>query len=327
MATALASLRHASFSQDSINGDVLLGVKIAELGKVACFSGPDGKPRYATITPAFVDALLSHAGSRSIPVHWTHDYKQGNGDALHAKVGKLKDIRKDSEGNPIADLHLAPGQYKETALWNAEHDPENMMLSPVFSYDPSDKDSTPLDFQAADLVECGAATTALFSALPDANQQTQKTNTMDINELIAALGDPAVKTALKAILDSHEEAAPAAPDTAEMEATAGVTADDKKPEDDNQPALMAAFARCNRAIKRQLETAKGEAVVLAEAKFTAALGSGKFTLPAAPAAKDEVEEAIAAQISAGAKDRSTAIFRLAKDKPEIYNSARKAGKL
>ena len=326
MATALASLRHASFSQDSINGDVLLGVKIAELGKVACFAGPDGKPRYATITPAFVDALLSHAGNRSIPVHWTHDYKQGNGDALHAKVGKLKDIRKDGEGNPIADLHLAPGQYKETALWNAEHDPENMMLSPVFSYDPADKESKPLDFQAADLVECGAATTALFSALSDTTQPTN-TNTMDINELIAALGDPAVKTALKAILDSHEEAAPAAPDTAEMEATAGVTDADKKPEDDKAPAMMAAFARCNRAIKRQLEASKAEAVVLAEAKFTAALGAGKFSLPTAPAAKDEVEEAIAAQIAAGASNRNIALFRLAKDKPEIYNAARKAGKI
>jgi hypothetical protein len=320
MATALASLRHASFSQDSINGDVLLGVKIAELGKVACFSGPDGKPRYATITPAFVDALLSHAGSRSIPVHWTHDYKQGNGDALHAKVGKLKDIRKDSEGNPIADLHLAPGQYKETALWNAEHDPENMMLSPVFSYDPSDKDSTPLDFQAADLVECGAATTALFSAAQTQTQTQTKMTDEDKIEVAKMIAD--------ALAAANKPAdAPVVPDTAEMEATAGVTDADKKPEDEKAPALMAAFARCNRAIKRQLETAKGEAVVLAEAKFTAALGAGKFTLPAAPAAKDEVEEAIAAQISAGAKDRSTAIFRLAKDKPEIYNSARKAGKL
>jgi len=320
MATALASLRHASFSQDSIFGDVLLGVKIAELGKVACFSGPDGKPRYATITPAFVDALLSHAGSRSIPVHWTHDYKQGNGDALHAKVGKLKDIRKDSEGNPIADLHLAPGQYKETALWNAEHDPENMMLSPVFSYDPSDKDSTPLDFQAADLVECGAATTALFSAAQTQTQTQTKMTDEDKIEVAKMIAD--------AIAAANKPAdAPVVPDTAEMEATAGVTDADKKPEDEKAPALMAAFARCNRAIKRQLETAKGEAVVLAEAKFTAALGAGKFTLPAAPAAKDEVEEAIAAQISAGAKDRSTAIFRLAKDKPEIYNSARKAGKL
>jgi hypothetical protein len=320
MATALASLRHASFSKDSIFGDVLLGVKIAELGKVACFSGPDGKPRYATITPAFVDALLSHAGSRSIPVHWTHDYKQGNGDALHAKVGKLKDIRKDSEGNPIADLHLAPGQYKETALWNAEHDPENMMLSPVFSYDPSDKDSTPLDFQAADLVECGAATTALFSAAQTQTQTQTKMTDEDKIEVAKMIAD--------AIAAANKPAdAPVVPDTAEMEATAGVTDADKKPEDEKAPALMAAFARCNRAIKRQLETAKGEAVVLAEAKFTAALGAGKFTLPAAPAAKDEVEEAIAAQISAGAKDRSTAIFRLAKDKPEIYNSARKAGKL
>jgi len=320
MATALASLRHASFSKDSIFGDVLLGVKIAELGKVACFSGPDGKPRYATITPAFVDALLSHAGGRSIPVHWTHDYKQGNGDALHAKVGKLKDIRKDSEGNPIADLHLAPGQYKETALWNAEHDPENMMLSPVFSYDPSDKDSTPLDFQAADLVECGAATTALFSAAQTQTQTQNKMTDEDKIEVAKMIAD-AISAANK------PEDAPVVPDTAEMEATAGVIADDKKPEDDKQPALMAAFARCNRAIKRQLLASKVEAVVLAEAKFTAALGSGKFTLPAAPAAKDEVEEAIAAQISAGAKDRSTAIFRLAKDKPEIYNSARKAGKL
>jgi hypothetical protein len=195
-----------------------------------------------------------------------------------------------------------------------------MMLSPVFSYDPSDKDSTPLDFQAADLVECGAATTALFSAAQTQTQTQTKMTDEDKIEVAKMIAD--------AIAAANKPAdAPVVPDTAEMEATAGVTDADKKPEDEKAPALMAAFARCNRAIKRQLETAKGEAVVLAEAKFTAALGAGKFTLPAAPAAKDEVEEAIAAQISAGAKDRSTAIFRLAKDKPEIYNSARKAGKL
>ena len=42
---------------------------------------------------------------------------------------------------------------------------------------------------------------------------------------------------------------------------------------------------------------------------------------------DELETALSAQIAAGAKDRSTAIFRLAKDKPAIYNTARAAGKI
>lgn len=41
--------------------------------------------------------------------------------------------------------------------------------------------------------------------------------------------------------------------------------------------------------------------------------------------KTKFESAISEQMSAGAKDRSTAIFRLAKDKPELYNEARKSG--
>ena len=70
-----------------------------------------------------------------------------------------------------------------------------------------------------------------------------------------------------------------------------------------------------------------KAEVASKAAATALLGKGGFVTQTGAAAKDEVEEAIAAQIGAGAKNRATAIFRLAKDKPELYNTARLAGKL
>jgi hypothetical protein len=171
---------------------IVYGCRVAELGKIACFEGSDGKPRLAKITPEFISALLSHAGNRSIPVHWTHDYTKSDNDALHAKVGALKAIRRDDAGNAIADLCLAPGEYRDKALWNATNDPTGMMLSPVFTYNKADPKSLPLDFSAADLVEQGAGVTALFSQATTQNQN----KTMDIQELLEALKDPAVKTAL-----------------------------------------------------------------------------------------------------------------------------------
>ena len=283
MATAAFKLN--ALAQQRIDADqsVIYGVRLCEVGKVARFNGPDGKPRTAEITAEHADAFLAHAGNRAIPVHWTHDYLSDDKDRLHAKVGALKNFRKDELGNPIADFFVSPSEYREAILWNAKEDPENMMLSAVFSYDPKDPKALPMDFQAADLVECGAATTALFSV-----PQT-KPNTMtdeDKAEVATMIAD-AIAAAMQTdkAEDVTDEAA-----MADAEKDAGVTEADKKPEDEKKPAALRAALRIARASSRltlaalaeKLEASKAETVTLAAAQFTAALGkSGTFTPPAA----------------------------------------------
>ena len=289
MATAAFKLN--TLSQERIDAElsVIYGVRLCEVGKVAKFNGPDGKLRTAEITAEHADAFLAHAGNRAIPVHWTHDYLSDDKDRLHAKVGALKNFRKDELGNPIADFYVAPSEYRETILWGAKEDPENMMLSAVFSYDPKDPKALPMDFQAADLVECGAATTALFS-------ETQtKPNTMtdeDKAEVAKMIAD-AIAAAMKTDETTDAEIATAA------EADAGVTEADKKKEDENKPATLRAALRIGRASHRltlaalaeKLEASKAETVTLAAAQFTAALGkSGSFT-PPAPAGDGKLSRA------------------------------------
>lgn len=278
---ALASLRHSSFTNERIDVEqsVVFGVRLAEVGKVATFAGKDGKPRSATITKAHADAFLSHAGNRSIPVHWTHDYLDEKVDRLHAKVGALKNFRFDESGNPIADLHIAPSKYKDTILWGAKEDPENMMLSAVFSYDENDETAMPLDLQAADLVEKGAATTALFSQAKP-NFMTKE----DIEKLVSDSVSTAVTAALAAV-EKPEDEKPAC-DAAEVEA--GVTDEDKEPEDEAKPAALRAAIRINRATARltsaaltaQIEKADGKTAIAAMAELTKQLGTfGKFSAP------------------------------------------------
>ena len=276
---ALASLRHSSFTNERIDVEqsVVFGVRLAEVGKVATFAGKDGKPRSATITKAHADAFLSHAGNRSIPVHWTHDYLDETSDRLHAKVGALKNFRYDESGNPIADMHVAPSQYKEAIMWGAKEDPENMMLSAVFSYDENDETAMPLDLQACDLVEKGAATTALFSHLAP--------QTMTPEE-IKALVDESVKTALATFSESIEKPEDETKASEEAEKEAGVTDEDKKPEDESKPAALRAAIRINRATARltsaalseKIEKADGKTAIAAMAELTKQLGTfGKFS--------------------------------------------------
>jgi predicted RNA-binding Zn ribbon-like protein len=278
MATAAFKLN--TLSQERIDADasVIYGVRLCEVGKVARFNGPDGKPREAEITAEHADAFLAHAGNRAIPVHWTHDYLSDDKDRLHAKVGALKNFRKDELGNPIADFYVAPSEYKDAILWNAKEDPENMMLSAVFSYDPKDPKALPMDFQAADLVECGAATTALFSETTTHTQAPMFTDEQkaELSEMISS----GIKTALAEANKPEDKTAELADaDAAEKEA--GVTDADKKPEDEKKPAAMRAALRIARATERKALAALKEYEkndVAAQAKFTAMLGrSGAFT--------------------------------------------------
>jgi len=154
---------------------------------------------------------------------------------------------------------------------------------------------------------------------------------MDIQELIAALGDPAVKDALSAIIKSHkgESEDEGMMEAAKMEA--GVSAEDKKPEDEGKPAIMSAIAQINRAHKRQfaaLSKQIEEAPIKAKAALAASIGSGDFKISTQPdTLTSELESELNAQIAAGAKDRNKAILALARNKREVYNRFVHAGKL
>ena len=286
-----------SFSQSAIETEagIIRGVNVMQLGKLAKFAAikDDGTKLHkeVVISDAHISALMSHAGNRSIPVHLTHAAANEKADGLSTKAGALKTFRKDENGNLVADLHLVPGEIRDLAFWHAQNDPENMMLSAVYSFLPEDALCIPQDFQAADLVEKGAGVTALLA--DDSQNQPTLKQPMDVNELITALQDPAVLGALKAIIKSVEDSQPeeAAEDTSAVESDAGVTADDTKPDDTKLSATMACIARINRANSRKLTAAladftkaKDDILVAAEAKLTATLGTSKSV------AKDESKE-------------------------------------
>jgi hypothetical protein len=297
MPNSVAIMRQGQFESNRIDRDagIIYGVKIAELGKVACFKGPDGKPRYATITDKHASAFLAHAGNRSIPVHWTHDYRSGESDNLHAMVGCLKAFRLDESGNPVADLHVAPSDKRDLIFWNAMENRENMMLSPVYGYDPRDSNSIPLSFDAADLVQRGAATVALFSEY-DAQQKTN----MDKQEFLSLLADPEVKAALCAA------SAGAAPDQAAIAA-----------EIDKRVATAA-----TNAVTAAMATAEASLLTRAEAALTAKIGAGNQALLNAgkPPTNDETPESFitAEMASMDVPRRDVAITIMATKKPSLY---------
>jgi len=331
LSTAILRGSSGQSAIDAENG-VIRGVKLMELGKVACFAGEDGKPKSVKITESHISALLNHAGNRSIPIHETHEWfsAQGkpNADSVEmaARIGALKAFRRDESGDLIADAYFKEGQKRNDIIWGAEHNPEDNCFSVVFSYLQDDPQCLPQNFRAGDLVPNGAATTALFS-------ENTETSPMDENLIsqISALcqSDPHALEAFKALLKSIGKAsesddAPAL-ESAEMEA--GVTEEDKKPEDDAKPALMRSALRVHRATLRQakaiIATEKtailAEASLKGEASATALLGKGGLLKPKegdenASAPKEFIE----AQMKSGCPNQATAIARMAKDKPELY---------
>lgn len=302
-----------AYEQESIDKalGILRGVKLMELGKLAKFAGPDGKAKAITITAAHISALLGHAGNRAIPIHFTHDWfaAQGKEDAdtveMQARIGALKQIRKDTDGNLIADAYLKEGDTRTDIIFGAEHNPEDNCFSVVFSYDPEDKLCIPLNFRAGDIVPQGAATTALFSETKTNNEQPMDDKDF-MAQLTAALSDATFKSALLAAMQPEAKK------------------DDEKKEDAFDSAkfkadLTAEFETKKTALLAEVETK-------AQAAATALLGKGGFSQASGTQAPD-VEAKLSAIMAAGAPNRGVAIMRFAHDKPEEYNAARAAGKL
>jgi len=184
----------------------------------------------------------------------------------------------------------------------------------------------PTSFHAVDLVEQGAATTALLSAYPDSlsdkdNQTTTATMDDFLTQLKAALQDPDIAAAVKAMHKSVTSAAAEDMSDDDMSAAmsaAGVTDADKAKEDETKPKTTRALLAIARASKRQIDSAAKSAAVEAEASFVKRLGKSGTAIMSAAKDGEDAETYITAQLSAGCKSRGAAIARMAKDKPDLY---------
>jgi hypothetical protein len=107
---------------------------------------------------------------------------------------------------------------------------------------------------------------------------------------------------------------------AAAEAEAGVTDADKKESDGEMPAAVCAAIRIHRATVRltnaALAASKDETVKLAEAKFTQAIGSGKFNITSGKEDANEYTAKLAEYRKTAPSDQMAA-FRLLKDHPEL----------
>jgi len=102
-----------------------------------------------------------------------------------------------------------------------------------------------------------------------------------------------------------------------MEADAGVTEADKKPEDAQKPALMRATARMTRAFSRKLEEARADVGIKAEAAATALLGKGgKFQVSTGNEVSDEYTATLAKFLAVESNPQKAA-FAMLKKHPEL----------
>lgn len=314
---------------DRENG-IIYGCQIVKAGATARFAGQDGKPDEIDVTPKLIKRLADLAHGRSLNAHWTHDWLHEDvKDPLNSKIGGWKNVRVDeATGNLIGDLHLMPSEFREATLWLAENTPDGAMMSIVFAFErENERHANPLRFDGIDLVEVGAASDAFFSAvIPTKNKPMTK------EELIALFADPEVKQAAQAAFakaddDGAKEKAELAA-AAALEKEAGVTDEDKKPEDEGKPAMLRAQLRASRANKRLVAAMAGEAAVKAEAAVVGKIGNNKIItdLNKGGDKVETFEQAKQAALAAGCKSEAAAIRFVAANKPELYNAHMKGVK-
>lgn len=316
-----AHLTIATLTKENIAGDVLIGCQLAKVGVIARFADLEGKTQEIEITATLVGQLAQLAEGKSIPAHWSHDYLQSDKDSLHARVGAWKNVRVNEGGDLVGDLHLMPSQYKEAILWLAENTPDGAGMSAVFDYnDLGNRKAYPLNFDAADVVSRGAATTAMFSKV---TKQTAKM-AITIDDLKQLLADPEAKALIQGSIDGHTDYTDEA---AAMEADAGVTDADKKDDDAKQPALMAAMRRVQRATLRKaydiVSSAASTAAKFAEAAVVTKLGSVKFAKQEDNTQGDTYTAKLAEYRKTAPND-VVAGARLLKDHPELMGEHEKA---
>lgn len=277
----LAAFRISVTGKDNVDKEnhVVKGCRLAEKDRLAVFNGKDGQPVELMVSGSLIDDLLGLATTAGrLDAYWTHDRLNADNtkDSLHDSIGVWRNFSKDDSGNLVADLQLEPTQYRERVMWKAENDPQGIMSSLVFDYTGGRDDAKAQSLFSGDLVRFGAATTALLSAYKQPTNMTP--------EEIKSTVDEAVKAALAAHIEANKPADVTA-EAAAIEAAAGVKDEDKLPEDEKLNPAICAAVRIGRAqlrsFKAELKTVEESSAVLAEAKFTAKLGTLGTFVPVA----------------------------------------------
>lgn len=320
--------------------DATLGVvrscRLAEVGRLAVFAGKDGKPKELNITPGVIDALLSLSQKQGrLDAFWTHDrMNNGGADELHDMIGVWRHFSKDESGNLIADLQLAPSDYRDRILWAAQNDPQGMMTSLVFKYEGGKDDAKPTAIFSGDIVRFGAATTALLSAYsetqPDTDMTPEEIKALVAEGIRAALAAPETRAALAAHNPVEK------PDTAALaaaETEAGVLPEDRKADDSKLGAHMASSMAIHRATLRKSKAAEEGLTVKIQTAVLGQIGGQGFNIGGGNGANLNDAQAWDAKVNAqlesmpsGKKDRSIAILRVRNDNPELYNKVRALGR-
>lgn len=296
-----------NFSTSAIDGDVIRGVRILEVGRLAQFKDDKGTARSFTVTPELIKGLLGFANGKDIPAHLSHDYSNaetlaGKQDRVHALLGVHKDVRIDeATGNLISDLHTMPNEAGRSALWVAKNSPTTASLSAVFSYNPlQDGNRTlaiPLDFQAADLVGSAAATTALLAEHKNTDMTKEETQAL-LSEALAPI------TAQLAALKPEPPKVVAGDTYTKTEVAELIKAElSKHTLDDKQIAEIGAKA---------------------EASVVAKLGTGGFQFNEGAQKEKDAYTAKLAEYSKTAPNPATAVARMLKDHPELYAARQNA---
>lgn len=176
-------------------------------------------------------------------------------------------------------------------------------------------DTKPKLFRKQKLSTMPKLQTALknFAKLAQFEEGDELDNVIDAIVEAVQEQEPSVEDRLKKLEEATApKAEPTDEEKAKLEADEKAAADEKAKADEEKMTALAEKIADSKITK-----------FTAEIGIKRAPGSGAGFV--VETEKTKFEAAIQTQLSAGAKDRDTAIFRLAKDKPEIYNEARKSG--
>jgi len=332
MPQARAILRNG-FSSPTINADrtAVIGCQLAKVGKRGVYSDAKGERHEIVATAGLIKGLLAICSENErLNGHWTHDWILNNEEGLKTTAATWRNFRLDGQGNLIADAYLFPGSNKEAILHAAENDPQSMSVSMVFDWKGDSNNPTAVAVSAADFVERGAITEALCRAVCAASTQETKTAIlMEVADLVTLLSDPAVKTAIKAIVDSHESESESTEETVDPAIMEDVTAEDKKPEDEEMSAVARAVCQLSRSFNRRLKSINATPEVKLSADIQTAiaaevakeLGSKKFIGSGAiPKETEDKYTATLAKYRETSKNDQVAAYRMLKDHPEFVEA-------
>lgn len=158
--------------------------------------------------------------------------------------------------------------------------------------------------------------------------ENQNEPDMTKDETIALLREELPAILKTALLSEKKECSEESATASEMESDAGVIDADKKPEDEQKPALMRAAVRCERARNRKSEEQKTALLSEMETKIkaseTALLGKGKFLEASTKTSDGDTYTATLSTYKEASKGNEVlAVARMLKDKPELLGEYEK----